>query len=357
MKPSRHLGERLEQMPHRFDALQALRLIELGAGQFGSAARPGEEPAQIVADQGLVFAPSPLRRVLRGAQGRVVVAFLGLTGPLGVLPQFYSELVQQAARQRNHAMAAFLDLFNHRLIGLFLRASGKYRLPVLVQRTAIRAGRDIRHDPVSAAMLALAGYGTPGLLGRMAIDDGVVLFYAGLFAMRNRPASALQAILRDYLGCPVVIEQFSGCWVTLAPEEQTRLAGAGAPPAFGRLGVDTVAGARSWDVQGHFRVVIGPVDYAQKLALAPDAPQLRRVADLVRAYAGVDLGFDIQVVLRRDCVPDLRFDPAMGPGAPRLGWNSWAKSLPALEDRRDIIIDPDQLKPAPGPAPVAMELL
>ena len=350
MKPILH--DQLEQRPHRFDALHGLRLMELGAARFGTWARPSDEAAQIVTEQGLAFAPSPIRRITRAAAtaagGRVVIAFLGLTGPMGVLPQFYSELVQQAGRTRNRAMAAFLDLFNHRLAGLFLRAAEKYRLPLLLQRRAASSARETNpaSDPVSDAVYALTGYGTPHLRGRTALDDEVLLYYAGLFALRNRPAVGLQSMLADYLGVPVRVEQFSGRWTSLAADEQTSLPRAGETPAFCRLGVDSVAGGRVWDVQGHFRVVVGPVDHAEMLSLAPDAPRLRRLVDLVRAYAGPDLGFDIQVVLRRESVPDLRFDPAMGPGAPRLGWNSWAKFLPALEDRRDIVIDPDRLAPS-----------
>jgi type VI secretion system protein ImpH len=183
-------------------------------------------------------------------------------------------------------------------------------------------------------MLALAGFGTPHLSGRMAVEDEVVLFYAGLFAARLRPPGALQAMLADYLGMAVRIEPFSGRWVPVAASEQTRLPRAGEAPVFATLGVDAVAGAR-----------IG------MRALMPDQPKLRKLVDLVRAYAGLDLGFDVQVVLRADSVPDLAM--TAGPdaaNAPRLGWNTWAKSLPALADKADIVLDPDIVMAQPGRA-------
>ena len=344
-----NLGERLRAAPHRFDALHALRMLELGTARLGTEARPPEEPMRIVAEQGLALSPSPLRRVAATVGNQVLIAFMGLTGPLGVLPQFYTEIVQQAARQRNRGMAAFLDVFNHRLAGLFLRAGDKYRLPVLMQRR-LAAPDAAATDPVTETLFALIGLGTPRLRNRMAVRDEVLLYYAGLFAMRGRPASCLQAIVADYLGTAVQIEQFSGRWTALAADEQTRMPRAGETPAFCRLGVDAVAGGRVWDVQGHFRVVVGPIGYAQMLALSPGSPQLAGLIDLVRAYAGPDLAFDIQLVLRRDDVPDFRFDPAPGETAPRLGWNSWAKSLPALADSRDIIIDPDYIS-APNRSP------
>jgi type VI secretion system protein ImpH len=337
------LGSRLRAAPHRFDGLQALRLTELGMARLGTAATPADEPARVKVVQGLAFAPSPVVAVSdEGGLMRVRQAFLGLTGPLGVLPQPYSELVQKADRLRNRAVSAFLDLFNHRLVGLFVRASEKYRLGLLLQRSATRAaGAEAEaRDPASRAMQALAGFGTPFLQDRMAVEDEVILFYAGLFAARLRPPGALQAMLTDYLGMSVRIEPYSGRWVAVDEAEQSRLSSHG---GFSRLGVDAVAGARIWDVQSNFRVVVGPVDRAGLRRLMPDQPGLAKLVDLVRAYAGPDLGFDVQVILRADCVPDLVMP---GPGgaagdAPRLGWNSWAKSLPALSDKDDIILDPD----------------
>ena len=134
---------------------------------------------------------------------------------------------------------------------------------------------------------------------------------------------------------------------------------------FACLGVDAVAGSRIWDVQGNFRVVVGPVDAAGMRTLMPDRPGLRKLVDLVRAYAGADLGFDVQVVLRAECVPQLQMPGSPMPGLqmpgmdagqaadpPRLGWNTWAKSLPALADKDDIILDPDLvMAPGRGPCP------
>ena len=345
----RTLHDRLHAAPHRFDALQALRVTELCAARLGTSAPPDAEPTRIEVQQGLVFAAAPISAVAADADGTSVqIAFLGLTGPLGVLPQAYSELVARADRLRNWALAAFLDMFNHRLASLFLRAGEKYRLGLLVQRgmTPAPGGNAAVADPISRSMLAIAGFGTPHLQNRMAIADEVVLFYAGLFSARTRPAVALQAMLGDYLGFPVRIEQFTGRWLPIAREEQTALPiGANVRP-YTRLGVDAVAGGKVWDPQAAFRVVVGPVNRAQMLELMPNRPLLRRVVDLVRSYAGPDLAFDVQVILRKEDVPGLHMLGDDGPAAPRLGWNSWAKFLPALADSDDILLDPDRLPSA-----------
>ncbi len=438
----RTLAERLRGAPHRFEALHAIRLAELGMARLPSPAasvpRPAEgtpdrsvddgtaavgltqngqaaealaegvhaadaaapddallpappddvlaDPVRLEAVQGLAFAPAAMASLVdRGGRLHARMAFLGLTGPLGVLPQPYSELVQKADRARNRAVSAFLDLFNHRLGTLFVRAGEKYRLGLLLQHAASTAPRgapppSAGADPGSRAMLALAGYGTPHLRGRMAVPDDVVLFYAGLFAHRQRPPAALRSMLCDFLGMDVRVEPFSGRWVPVAATEQSRLPRAGEAPRFVSLGVDAVAGGRIWDVQGAFRVVVGPVDDAGMRALMPDGPVLRRLVDLVRAYAGLDLEFDVQVILRADCVPDLVMPgppephaaapgphaatpgprPAVpGPHAavapPRLGWNTWAKSLPALADKADIILDPNIVMARPQAGRMALE--
>ena len=347
MKPRLGLGARLRAAPHRFDGLHAVRVAELeaapgGMGRLGTNAAPAEEGLRLSAVQGLSFAPSETVSLSDGeTHARLRVAFMGMTGPLGVLPQFYAEIVQRADRLRNTSVSAFLDLFNHRLGSLMVRASEKYRLGLLVQRAATRDNAARGADPASQAMLAVAGFGTPHLRGRLSVPDEVLLFYAGLFAGRNRPAGALQAMLADYLGLPVRVEQFSGRWVPVTRAEQTCLTAPGLPPQFGALGIDTVAGDRIWDVAGNFRVVVGPVGRVAMRALMPDQPGLKRLVDLVRAFAGPDLGFDVQVILRRDEVPDLALSQMDEPDAPKLGWNTWAQSLPALADKLDIILDPD----------------
>ena len=358
MTPKITLAARLAGAPHRFDGLQAVRLTELGGMRLADGASAAREPTRLESVQGLAFAPAPVASIGdRAGRAHIRMAFLGLTGPLGVLPQPYSELAQKADRLRNRAVSAFLDLFNHRLASLFLRASEKYRLGLLLQRDATRpphaAGRAQPRDPASEAMLALAGYGTPHLRGRMTVEDDVLLFYAGLFAARLRPPGALRSMLSDFLGMDVRIEPFSGRWVPVAAEEQTRLPGAGGEQNFTRLGVDTVAGGRCWDVQGSFRVVVGPVDRDGMRALMPDQPTLRKLVDLVRAYAGLDLGFDVQIILRADCVPELEMGGQDVVDPPRLGWNTWARQLPALADRDDILLDPDivMVRPAGAAGP------
>lgn len=336
-RPPVTIADRLRDAPHRFDPVQAARVVEQGsAAPVGGAALPAGEMLQFATVQTLAFAPSALSTIEPGKRLRIVQAFLGLTGPLGVLPQMFSELVIRAERARNRSLGAFHDLFVHRLASLFLRAAGKYRHSALVQADHGAGG-----DAISGGMLALAGFGTPHLRGRTAAPDAALLYFAGLFAARNRSAAGLEAILGDYLSGPVQVIQFCERWVAVPPEEQTAMPGSGGAGQFNRLGVDSFAGARVRDVQGAFRIRIGPVRLPRFQALLPDGPALHALVDLVRLYAGPALAFDIQVVLARDDIPMLQLSPD---APPRLGWTSWAASLPALDDSNALVLDPDRLK-------------
>ena len=82
---------------------------------------------------------------------RMLVAFMGLTGPSGVLPRHYTELVLERDRRRDRAIADFFDVFNHRVISLFYRAWQKYRVPIAHEQAAHQGGRE---DPFTQTLYA-----------------------------------------------------------------------------------------------------------------------------------------------------------------------------------------------------------
>ena len=60
----------------------------------------------------------------------MTVNFMGLTGPLGILPYSYTEFMLERMRAKDSSLQDFLDIFNHRMISFFYRAWEKYRFPV-----------------------------------------------------------------------------------------------------------------------------------------------------------------------------------------------------------------------------------
>ncbi len=192
------------------------------------------------------------------------------------------------------------------------------RPPRPSQRTALR---DI--------LLALTGYATPHLAPRLAVGTDPLLFYAGHFSAWPRSADRLAALLSDWLGRTVEVEQFAGAWLALEPEQMSALPAGDRPGQFCQLGIDAAAGNRAWDAQARIILHIGPLDLGGFESMLPDRTLLRRLAALVRAYLGFETDFAINPILAAAAVPPLGISAA---APPRLGWNSW---LPTGEARRE----------------------
>ena len=370
--PGPALIETLFAEPERFGFFQAVRILEWagrreaddaraeGREAVGENADPRREAVQFRALAALTFPPSevfaltapsvdpdedPLTRRPPGPP-EMTVGFMGLTGPMGVLPQHYTELLLRDVRNRSVALRDFLDLFNHRAVSLFVRAWEKYRLASAYERYG--AGG---HDPISRSLYSLVGFSTPHLLGRLATDptnqpriaDEALLHYAGHLAHWPRSASALQAMLSDYFDRPVRVDQFQGRWLNLADDERSVMPTEDHPDGrFCALGVDAVCGDRIWDVQSGFRLRIGPLTYAQFVRFMPDGDELAQLAHLTRLYVGPAMSFDVQLTLRKEDVPTLSL-AGSGEAAPRLGWNTWVKHDAFRRDADDAVYLLDDL--------------
>jgi len=292
----------------------------------GTDALPGDEVARFAAHVTLTFPASEIQSVSvteeENAQPKVTVNFLGLTGPSGVLPRHYTELLLERQYHKDRTLRDFLDIFNHRMISLFYRAWEKYRFPVAYERG---------QDTFTGYLSSIIGMGTPGLQQRLHVEDQGLLLYAGLFLQRPHSAAALEGILRDYFNAFVQVLQFHGHWVRLGDDNQTRL---------GRqnyqLGVNAICGSRVWDRQSKFRVRIGPLRHEAFENFLPGGSAYKPLMQLSRLFAGLELDFDVQLVLRAGEVPACRLRSA-GAGA-RLGWSSWLKVREFTKDAADTIL-------------------
>jgi type VI secretion system protein ImpH len=314
------LARQLAEVLDRFDPFEALRLIEAG-----------ERPDAALQVRGKItnqYSATPLSRT--GPNGEMEIAFVGLAGLLGPLPPFYTEMVLREGRRRSFALRGFLDLFVNRIVALFMRTDEKYRLPVLIARRG-----DAGSDAVTAGLFGLIGLGLPSQRNRLLTRDAHLLPYAGLLSREVRSAAGLEVLLADHLGLPVRIVPFQKRWLPIAPAEQTRLDSA--VPGFSRLSLDAVAGARTPDVSSTFRVVVGPVGYADFLSLAPKTTRMDSLVELVRLYRDPGLDFDVQVVLHKEEVPQSQLGAT--PLSP--GWNAWLRQTPALRDADNAVYDPE----------------
>ncbi len=307
---------RLLREPQRFRFDAALRVL------MRARRTPApEEAARFRSQPGLGFPAAEITGVTSpndGARPSVTVALIGLIGATGTLPRLYGELAGTTLRQGSSSLIDFIDLLSQRMIGCFARAGIKYRLARSTETAAL--ARPPAPEPIGAALLALGGYGTPGLVDRLEAGPEPVLHYAGLFGMRPRSADRLTALLSDWLGRPVEVVQFAGTWLALPPDQRTALSPSGFGDGLNRLGMDAVIGVRAWDAQARIVLRIGPLDRAGFDALLPGRVAHRRLVSLVRAFLGLETGFAINPVLAREAAFPLVLD---GAAEPRLGWNSW----------------------------------
>ncbi len=315
---------------YRFEFFQAVRLLERLARDrdpVGGTGLPSHEAVRFRTRVSLEFPASAIHEIRDserpGAPPDMVVAFLGMTGPMGVLPHPYTELLLQRVRQKDEALWEFLDIFNHRLLSFFYRAWEKHRFPISYERTG--------QDAFTEYLFDLIGMGTPGLRGRMQVPDQALLFYAGLIGQKPHSAAAIQAVLRDYFGVPVALRQFHGQWLALDPAFRSRIG-----TANSTLGGDMVCGARVFNAQSKFRVRLGPLSLRQFESFLPDGRSHRPVGEWTRFLAGMEFDFDVQLVLRKEEVPPCQLGGGGPP--PRLGWTSWVKTAELKEDPSEVVL-------------------
>lgn len=333
--PWARLPARLREAPCDYRFFQAVRLIQQllpDRGTVGQFTEPGHEAVRFRSHQTLGYPASEIQSFEEAggdAPASMAVNFMGLTGPVGELPVFYTAHVLERLRAGDATLAGFLDIFNHRFVSLFYRAWEKYRFTVPYERGEAGGLRQYLSD--------LLGIGTRGLQNRQAVNDESLIFYSGLLTQQPRSAEALKQILMDYFEVPVEIVQFVGAWRELAEHDLCRLEDDPDEAPWVRLGEGTVAGDEVWDPQSAVRIRIGPLPLARYLQFLPNGDAHRPLQAMLRFFSGDSLDFEVQLVLNRADAPSLELG-AEGDGAAQLGWLSWVKSRPLDRDPDDTIL-------------------
>ena len=303
---------------YRFSFFKAVDLIEsflTDKKPLGQTLVPGDEAVRFSVKPGFTFPPSDISNLEQGDEKTPVtmeVAFMGLIGPSGVLPQWYNELAIERVRQKDFSLTSFYDMFHHRLISLFYLAWKKHRFPENYQFGAT--------DKLSHYMLSLIGMGTPGLTGRLGLSEESLMFYCSLLSRSVPSAVSIKASVEYFSDTAVDVQQFIDLMLPLNQVAQTQLG-----KANGQLGVDTVCGSYVWESQTKFRINLGPMDYCDFLRFLPTGDMLRPIFSLVRYMVGIEYEFEIRVYLKREEVPLCILDKET-PTSPRLGWSAWIKT-------------------------------
>ncbi len=334
------IATQLYQQPYRFDFFQAVRLLEWmnhedSQGNITHYRYPvghdrshQKEVVYFRALPSLQFPTSQINKLVRQTANEgvalppeMLVTFMGLTGPAGVMPVHYTRDLLQRIHAKDYAMQDFYDLFNHRTISFYYRAWEKYRFYLGYERARREKTAD---DHFTLGLRSLVGIGSPALKNKTTLNDDSILFYAGLFNQHPRSAKNLQQILTDHFKVPVKIKQFISRRMPIAESEQTRLPSITQEQGqYCRLSMDAVLGSRARNSQGHFRLMVGPLNAEQFKRFLPKGNALQPIKDLTQLFAGTEFSFDVQLILDPEHNMGTKLQAANDKEPSRLGWNTW----------------------------------
>lgn len=330
------LFDQLTREPYQFGFFQLLRRLEAvyrDHPRLAHSPRAADDPVRLGQEPSLAFAPSAVSGFVAGRAGgppRVEVQFLGLFGPNGPLPIHLTEYVRDRLRNSGDAtLARFADVFHHRLLSLFYRGWADAQPTVQYDRP--------EDDQFAKYVGSLFGAGMASFRQRDAVPDNTKRYFAGFLSCQTRTPEGLEAMLGDFFGLPVRIEEFVGQWLDIPDGCRFVLGGA---PETGSLGSSAPIGSQVWDCQQKFRIVFGPLDFADYQRLLPGGASLRRLADLIENYLGDEWEWDVQLILKRDQVP-----PKVLGSMGCLGWTDWTDHEALTADADDLILDPSTAAP------------
>jgi type VI secretion system protein ImpH len=246
-----------------------------------------------------------------GKRYRVTTAFLGLSGGVSPLPDYFcDELAVEDADAP--VRARFFDLFHHRLLSLLYRGLARLDYPADFEL----GGR----DPWSRRVLALLGADALGSDGTPA-ETARLLRLAPLLVGRGRGVHVLRAAVEDDLGpdlgpdAQVAIRELLGAWIELEPADRARLS----RPTM-RLGRTAILGRRIFDRTARFRVVLGPVTYEAMRRLLPGGDLHTRLHTVVKLVTARTEECEAEIIVSAGEAPALRLSRNARQG---LGRDSW----------------------------------
>jgi type VI secretion system protein ImpH len=317
----------LRDTPQKFEFFQAVRLIERllpDRAPVGRFVSPDKEVMRFKAHSSFPFPASQIQNILwDGDVPTLVVNFMGLTGPMGVLPLYYTEMVIDRVRNKDRGIVEFFDMFNHRMISLFYQAWEKYRFTIAYERG--------ERDKFSHHLMDLIGIGTTTLDSRLNIADDSLLYYSGLLSLRPRSAAALQRVIEDYFDVSVEVEQFTGAWFRLSPKDCCIFDKSSTESE--QLGGGAIVGDEIWHQQSGVRLHIGPMPLEQYLDFLPTGTAYQPLQSLAKFVGRGELDFDVRLILKKDEVPTCELGAEQ-----RLGWTTWAKTQPKPDHAGDTIL-------------------
>lgn len=306
----------LEERIRAFDFVAAVRLLENASPEkprVGDAVRIRDDVVRLSQHLGLGFhghALHSLNSDKAGRPPRMHVNFMGLLGSQGPMPLHLSEYADQ--RERHHAdptFREFLDLFNHRMISLFYKASVQFD-PVV---SADRQG----DNPYEQFLGALTGVMPTASRDRDSLPNQFRRFHPGWFGQTARPPDGLVALIREHFDLPATVREWVGGWLPLSDDARISL---GRRASSSQPGRAMYLGKRVWSIRHRFQVCLGPLEWQDFQSFKPGSPRARQFHDLVRHYTGDEWDWDLELQLQPSDIPPMGLDRRHA-----LGIDSWLR--------------------------------
>ena len=345
------LTTQLREQPQRFEFFQAVRLLELAARHYADSgeafartpvaqgAPPNRESIRFRASASLAFRGADIDLIdiantisqeaeeAPAQQWQMRINIFGLFGSTGILPFHMSELVIKRLRQKDRALAEFLDVLNHRAASLYFQSWHKYRLPVVVERSR-REGKG-QLDLFSQMLASLTGLGTAELQNRLPLPDEALLGVGAQLARGTPSAPALARMLTHYFELPIQVEQFIPQWQSLPEDMRSRLPGDEQPQGQNNiLGMNVILGRQCWDVQSKFRIRIAELDYHQFVTISPNSRKMAALKAFTQFMVGTEFDFDIEICIDQNRIPRMGLGQTLSIEGEQiegsrlmLGWN------------------------------------
>ncbi|HEY3853918.1 MAG TPA: type VI secretion system baseplate subunit TssG [Verrucomicrobiae bacterium] len=348
----------------RYDFFRFVRLLQAARRDLpaiGCSTTPTDDPIRFGQRPSLAFPPSTLDELVLDEKDptkppKLYVNFMGLFGPNGPLPLHLTEFAirrhlghpidetsergvigsrmgdaasaAQAQGSKDDSLADFFDVFHHRFISLFFRAWAVAQPTVDLDRDDFQRFLFFLGAFVGESNADPAG---PNLDDNDLISRREKAYYVGRLSCPVRNAEGLEAILTDYFGIPTEAQEFLGRWFNLPAEDQCQL---GRPGSAWLLGRNVFVGSRTWAVHLGFRLRMGPMVLEDYLSLLPTGRFFPLLQAWVTNYCGIEMYWDVQLVLRANEVPDT----VLG-RAGKLGWTTWLRSMPFTRDAT-VVLNP-----------------
>ena len=261
-------------------------------------------------------------------KNRLHVAMFGLFGSQGVLPPFYTELLNQRARQGDHAFRAYLNALNSRTLGFLFTAWNKHRYPFIHERR-----QRLEDKNPFRGENPIAGFAGSELdfFQQLPTLKQISSYFCGYFSNQRKTAVGYKAILSKLMGVTVTIEPFYARRYSLSLSESSRLGVNGSS-----LGKNMIIGNDIIDGNMSIRVTTQPISYAHFNQLQPGEQLFNLVSQITEQYLGVGYDVELKLVLQSREVPIATLASDSLTNQSCLGYNTWLSGRQPGMDADDV---------------------